>query len=71
MGEFLKKIEGIKAKKARNDHYFLIYFYAIVSINIVADVCLVFIIRSKLNNPNLNDLGHEGWDSETDIPLLG
>jgi hypothetical protein len=50
MGDFLKKIEDIKAQKKRNDCYFLIYFCAILVINIVADVSLVFLIKKNLGN---------------------
>ncbi len=50
MGDFLKKIEDIKAQKVKNDCYFLIYFYAILVINIVADVSLVFLIKNYLGD---------------------
>ena len=65
MGDFLKKIEDIKAKKARNNYYFLIYFYAILVINIVADGYLVYKIGKNLGNDNYKT-NAEKWNWEID-----
>ena len=69
MGDLMKKMEDIKAQKVRNNYYFLIYFYAILVINIVADGYLVYKIGENLGD-GVYKTNAEKWNWDIDWAIL-